>query len=60
MAQVKHTMVLLMRPRKSGLAIPRIFLPLKYFLLFFPYNTFHMFISTDNIVYFSTWYEFPA
>ena len=31
MAQVKHTMVPLMRPRKSGSAIPRIFLPLNYF-----------------------------
>jgi len=29
-------------------------------LLFFPYNTFHMYISTDNIVYFSTWYVFPV
>ena len=31
MAQVKHTLVPLMRPRKSGSAIPPIFLPLKYF-----------------------------
>jgi len=30
------------------------------FLLFFPYNTFHMYISIDNILYFSTWYVFPA
>jgi len=31
MAQVKQTMMPLMRPRKSGLEIPNIFLPLKYF-----------------------------
>ena len=31
MAQVKQTMVPLMRPRKSGSEIPHIFLPLKYF-----------------------------
>jgi len=29
-------------------------------LLFFPYNMFHMYISIDNIVYFSTWYVFPV
>jgi len=28
-------------------------------MLFFPYNMFHKYISIDNIVYFSTWYEFP-
>jgi len=31
MAQVKQTMMPLMRPRKSGSEIPNIFLPLKYF-----------------------------
>jgi len=28
--------------------------------LFFPYNTFHKYISIDNIVYVSTWYAFPV
>ena len=31
MAQVKQTMMPLMRPRKSGSEIPNIFMPLKYF-----------------------------
>ena len=29
-------------------------------IVVFPYNMFHMYISTDNIVYFSTWYAFPV
>ena len=42
------------------LAAPSRVGPMRYRVLFFPYNMFHMYISTDNIVYFSTWYAFPV
>jgi len=46
--------------RKWTLSVRKRTLSVRKRVLFFPYNTFHMYTSINNIVYFTTWYEFPA